>query len=108
MSVLDERESAFESKFAHDEELRFRVESRRTKLVAAWAAGVMGLNPAESQAYVHGLIAADLQEAGSDDVLRKVTQDIAAKGIDTHGLHISRKMDELLQVAKAQIRDEHA
>ncbi len=103
MTSMEERESAFENKFAHDEELKFRVEARRTKLIGNWAAGVMGMKADEAQRYVETLLAADLQEAGSDDVLRKLTQDLTAKGLDPVGLHLRKKMDEFYEIAKSQV-----
>lgn len=106
MTTMQERESAFENKFAHDEQLKFRVESRRTKLAGAWAAGVMGLNPEQTQAYVQSLVVADMSEAGSGDVLRKLTQDFQAKGHDPQALQVSKKLEEFLQIAKNQIMAE--
>ncbi len=106
MTTLQDRESAFENKFAHDEELKFRVEARRTKLVGAWAAGVMGLNPQQTQEYVQALVAADMAEAGAGDVLRQLVKDFQAKGHDPQALQIEKKLEEFLQVAKKQIMAE--
>jgi len=103
MSMLEDRERAIETKFAHDEELKFKVMARRTKLVAHWAAGVMGLNAEAAAGYVQQLLATDLQEVGADDVVRRLTADFLAKGIDPHGLAIAEKMDEFLRVAHTQI-----
>lgn len=106
MTTMQERESAFENKFAHDEELKFRVEARRTKLAGAWAAGVMGFNTAQTQDYVQNLVAADMAEAGSGDVLRKLTKDFQERGLDPKGLQIEKKLEEFLQIAKSQIMAE--
>ncbi len=106
MTTMQERESAFENKFAHDAELKFRVEARRTKLAGAWAAGVMGLDPEQTKAYIQSLVATDMTEAGSDDVLRKLTQDFQAKGHDPMTLQIGKKLEEFLQIAKNQIMAE--
>lgn len=103
MTTMEDRESAFENKFAHDEELKFRVEARRTKLVGNWAAGVMGMKADEAQRYVETLLAADLLEAGSEDVFRKLAQDLTNKGLDPGALHLRKKMDEFYEIAKSQI-----
>lgn len=103
MTTMEERESAFENKFAHDEELKFRVEARRTKLIGNWAAGVMGMKADEAQQYVQGLLATDLQEAGSEDVWRKLAADLTAKGLDPEALHLRKKMEEFYDIAKSQI-----
>ena len=83
MTTFDDRERAFESKFAHDEEMRFRVIARRNRLMGAWAARLMGLSEAEADAYAKDVIRADFEEAGEEDVIRKLLGDLTAAGIET-------------------------
>lgn len=103
MTSLEDRKSAFENKFAHDQDLRFRVEARRTKLLGHWAAGVMGLSGEAIDQYAKSLVAADMAEAGSDDVRRKLVADLATKGMTPESVQLDKKMAEFLEVAKAQI-----
>lgn len=103
MSTFDDRENAFESKFAHDAEMQFRAEARRNKLVALWAAGLMGKSEEDSQAYVGQVLAADLEEAGIEDVVRKVAADLTGKASADE---VRAKMHEMLAVAKAQLMSE--
>ena len=100
MSTFDERESAFENKFAHDEEMKFRAEARRNKLLGLWAAELMGKTGDDADAYAREVVKADFEEAGHEDVVRKVAGDLGdIADADT----IRGKMDELLKVAKGQI-----
>ena len=82
MTTFDDRERAFETKYAHDEELRFRVVARRNRLLGAWAARLMGLSDAEADAYAKDVIRADFEEAGDEDVIRKVLGDLTAAGVE--------------------------
>jgi hypothetical protein len=82
MTTFDDRERAFESKYAHDEELRFRVIARRNRLLGMWAARLMGLSDAEADAYAKDVIRADFEEAGEEDVVRKLLGDLTAAGVD--------------------------
>ena len=82
MTTFDDRERAFETKFAHDEELRFRVIARRNRLLGQWAAKLMGLSDAEADAYAKDVIRADFEEAGDEDVIRKVLGDLTGAGVD--------------------------
>ena len=103
MTTFDDRENAFEAKFAHDAEMQFKAEARRNKLVAVWAANLLGKSEAETQAYVAEVIAADFEEAGDEDVVRKVAGDLAGKAsVD----QVRAKLGELLPVAKAQLMSE--
>ncbi|HHB81864.1 MAG TPA: DUF1476 domain-containing protein [Devosia sp.] len=104
MSSFDDREKAQEAKFAHDAELRFKAEARRNKLLAIWAAELMGRSDVD--AYVGEVIAADFEEAGDDDVLRKVSGDFAAAGKQMSDADLRAKMDELLAVAQEQVLTE--
>ena len=103
MSTFDDRERAFESKFAHDADMQFRAEARRNKLVGLWAAGLMGKSDDDAQAYVADVIAADFEEAGIEDVVRKVAGDLAGKASADD---VRAKMAEMLAVAKAQLMTE--
>jgi hypothetical protein len=100
VTTFDDRESAFENKFAHDAEMQFRAEARRNKLLGLWAAGLMGKAGADADAYAREVVKADFQEAGTDDVVRKVAGDLGDKSTPDE---IRRKMDELLVVAKGQL-----
>ncbi len=82
MTDFNDRERAEESKFAHDEELQFRIQARRNRLLGAWAAEKMGLSPAESEAYAKAVVQADFEEAGDEDVVRKLLGDLISAGIE--------------------------
>jgi|SRR5206468_9892430 hypothetical protein len=82
MTQFDERERAFESKFAHDEEMKFRIIARRNRLLGEWAARRMGLSEAESEAYARDVVRSDFEEAGEHDVIRKVLGDLSAAGVE--------------------------
>jgi hypothetical protein len=82
MTQFDDRERAFESKFAHDEEVRFRIIARRNRLLGEWAARQMGLSEAETESYAKDVIRSDFEEAGDHDVIRKVMGDLASAGVD--------------------------
>ncbi|WP_204349931.1 DUF1476 domain-containing protein, partial [Serratia marcescens] len=79
---MEDRENAFESKYAHDAEVRFRAEARRNKLIGLWAAEKLGKTGEEAEAYALEVIKADFQEAGDDDVFRKIRADFDAAGVD--------------------------
>jgi hypothetical protein len=100
MTTFDDRESAFEAKFAHDAEMQFKAEARRNRLLGLWAAGLMGKTGEEAEAYAREVIRADFQEAGDDDVLRKVAADLGALA---DAATIRAKMKELMAEAKAQL-----
>jgi hypothetical protein len=82
MSSFDDRERAFEAKYARDEEMQFRVIARRNRLLGQWAARQMGLTDAEADAYAKDVIRSDFEEAGDHDVVRKVLGDLIAAGVD--------------------------
>jgi hypothetical protein len=103
MTTFDDRENAFEAKFAHDGEMQFRAEARRNKLVGLWAAGLMGKAGDDAAAYAMDVVSSDFEEAGNEDVVRKVVADLAGKASATE---IRAKMEELLPVAKAQLMTE--
>ncbi|MCP4314792.1 MAG: DUF1476 domain-containing protein [Hyphomicrobiales bacterium] len=106
MSGMDERSEAYENKFAHDEELRFKAEARRNKMLGLWAADLMGKEGDDAEAYAKEVIVADFEEAGDDDVFRKVRRDFDAAGVDQSDHQIRRHMDELMHVAMKQIISE--
>ena len=100
MTTFDDRKNAFENKYAHDEEMKFKAEARRNKLLGLWAAGLMGKSGDDAEAYAMEVIKADFEEAGSEDVVRKVAGDLGDKADpDT----IRTKMDELLAEAKVHL-----
>ncbi len=103
MSTFDSREKGFENKFAHDEELRFKATARRNKLLGVWAAEKMGITGAAVDAYAKEVVAADFEEVGDDDVVRKVVADFKAKNITQSEQQIRQAMDELMHTAIAQI-----
>jgi hypothetical protein len=103
MTTFDDRENAFENKFAHDEELKFRVTARRNKLLGLWAAELLGRTGDDAAAYAKEVVAADFEEAGDDDVIRKVVGDLGGK-VDAAA--VKAKLAELTPVAKRQIMDE--
>ena len=82
MTQFDDRERAFETKFAHDEEMKFRIIARRNRLLGEWAARQMGLSEAEAESYAKDVVRADFEEAGDNDVIRKVLGDLTAAGVD--------------------------
>jgi hypothetical protein len=104
MTTFDKREEAFERQFAHDEELKFKAEARRDKLLGLWAAEKLGISGPEAEAYAKDVVAADFQEAGDGDVLRKVLGDLTAKSITVTEGEIRAKMSELLALAVAQVK----
>lgn len=103
MATFDERKDAFENKFAHDAEMQFKAEARRNKLLGLWAAELMGKSDDEAAAYATEVVKSDFEEAGDDDVLRKVAGDLGDKA---SAEDIRAKMTELLAIAKAQLMEE--
>jgi hypothetical protein len=106
MTTFDKREEGFEKKFAYDEELRFRANARRNKLLGLWAAEKLGLAGTEADAYAKSVVIADIEEAGDDDVLRKIRKDFEAKNVQQSDHQIRRTMDELMATAIQQIQSE--
>jgi hypothetical protein len=103
MSQFDERKSAEEANYVHNEELDFKVTARRNKLLGAWAAGLMGLDGDAAADYAKSVVVADFEEAGDDDVFRKIKGDLNAKGVDVSEHQIRREMETLLETARAQL-----
>lgn len=106
MSTFDNREDAFEAKYAHDQNLRFKALARRNKALGLWAAEKLGLTGAEADAYATSLVEADLEEAGDEDVFRKLKADFEAKSVDVSEHRIRRTMDELLAAAVETLKKE--
>ena len=104
MSGFDDRENAFENKFAHDQELEFKAVARRNKLLGLWAAELMGLTGDDAEAYGKEVVKADFEEAGDEDVFRKVRGDFDARGIEQTDHQIRHKMEQLLDEAREQVR----
>jgi hypothetical protein len=104
MTTFDKREEGFEKKFAMDEETRFKANARRNKLFGAWAAQQLGLSGADADAYAKEVVMADFEEAGDDDVFRKVRKDFDAKGVKQSDEAIRRTMTDLMEQAIAQIK----
>lgn len=104
MSTFDKREEGFEKKFAHDEELRFKAMARRNKLLGLWAAEKLGKTGADADVYAKSVVMADFEEAGDDDVFRKVRDDFNAAGVVQSEHQIRRTMDELLAQAVEAIK----
>lgn len=105
MTSMNDRQRGFEAKFAHDEELQFRVHARRNKLFGLWAAGRMGLTAEESDSYAVSVVQADFEEAGDDDVLRKVAADLTAADKSLGDPELRAQLDAMLAEARRQFLD---
>lgn len=103
MPSFEDRENAFESKFAHDAEMQFRAEARRNKLLGLWAADLLGKSGEAAADYAASVVAADFEEAGDDDVVRKVAADLAGKATEAE---IRAKLTALMAEAKSQLMSE--
>lgn len=103
MTTFDDREKAFEKKFAHDADLKFKAESRRNKMLAEWAGAKLGHSGAALDDYIKAVRKADLEEKGDDDVFRKVKADLAAKGVAVADTDIRKQMGEFLAKAVADL-----
>ena len=105
MTNLNDREAAFESKFAHDEELRFKATARRNKLLGLWAAGLLGKSGGAADDYAKEVVMSDFEEAGDEDVFRKVRGDLDRAEVAQSDHQIRRTMDELMAKAIEQIQN---
>ena len=103
MTTFDNRENAFENKFAHDADMQFRAEARRNKLVGLWAAALLGKSEADAAEYAMTVVTADFEEAGHEDVVRKLVADLGDKASADV---IRAKMLEMMSVAKTQLMSE--
>ena len=102
MEKFDERKKSFEKKFAHDEELKFKVASRRNKYLGQWASKILGYDEVKEKEYIQSVIKADFAEAGDEDVFRKIKEDLKNNNISDED--IRKKMDELNEKAKADFK----
>ena len=106
MNTMKDREDAFEKKYAHDEELRFKAEARRNKALGLWAAGLMGKSGEDAEAYAKEVIIVDFEEAGDDDVFGKLRRDFDAAGVEQSDHQIRRTMDEFLAKAIDEVKNQ--
>ena len=105
MTTFDDRERAFETKFARDQEMQFRLTARRNRLLGQWAAAKMSLTPEETDAYAKAVVQADFEEAGDEDVVRKLLGDLTAAGVDVDDAAVRTAIDEQTVEAKRQLMD---
>ena len=106
MSQFDDRKKAAENKFSIDKELEFKATARRNKLLGQWAAGLMGFEGEAVDAYAREVIESDFEEAGDDDVYRKVKADLDTKGVDQSEHQVRKQMEDLMDTALEQVRAE--
>lgn len=106
MTTFDNREKAFENKFAHDEELMFKARARRNRLFGEWLAGELGLSGDEVKEYAGSVVASDLEEEGDGDVIRKVFADAEAKGLDMSADELQAKLTSYMPIAQEQVMSE--
>ena len=99
MSSFEDRKKSFEKKFAHDQELQFKVSARKNKYIGEWVSQILSYNPDQEKEYILSVIKADFAEAGDDDVFRKIKEDLKDKNISDNELR--KKMDELNEKAKS-------
>lgn len=105
MSTFDDRERAFEAKFARDEDMAFRITARRNKLLGQWAAAKMGLTPEETDAYAKAVVQADFEEAGDEDVIRKLLGDMLAANVEIDDATVRRAIEEQTVEARRQLME---
>ena len=103
MTQFDDRERAFETKFAHDQEVQFKVTARRNRLLGEWAAARMGLTPEETDAYAKSVVQADFEETGDEDVIRKLIGDLLKGGVETSDIEVREMLARKAAEAREQI-----
>ena len=103
MAGIDDRKDAFENKYAHDQEVAFKVSARCSKLIGLWAAGLMGLAGPQADSYAKEIVEADLAEAGFEDVKKRIMKDFAAKGVKVSDHVFARELEKCLAESKSQI-----
>ena len=108
MTQFDDRERAFEAKFAHDEEMNFRITARRNRLMGEWAARKMSLSEEETSAYAKDVVRADFEAAGDEDVIRKLLGDLTTAGVEIDETQIRDALGHKLVEARRQIMQEQA
>jgi hypothetical protein len=106
MTTFNDRERAFEAKFAADEDLQFRITARRNRLVGHWAAQQMGLTPEETDAYAKSVVQADFEEAGDEDVIRKLLGDLVSAGVEIDELGVRAALETQMVEARRQYIEE--
>lgn len=104
MTTFDDREQGFENRFAHEQELEFRAMARRNKLAARWAAERMGLEGGHLEDYVKAVVRSEVEQPGEHEVFRKIGLDLKAAGVGCTDVELQSRMDELLALAREQIR----
>jgi hypothetical protein len=102
MSSFEDRKKSFEKKFAHDEELQFKVSARRNKYIGEWVSQILGYDDKKKNEYIQDVIKADFAEAGDEDVFRKIKEDL--KNYNKNDEEIRKKMDELNEKAKSEFK----
>jgi len=105
MTTFDDRERAFEAKYAHDQDMAFRVTARRNRLLGQWAAAQMGLTPEETDAYAKAVVQADFEEAGDEDVIRKLLGDLLAAGVETDQGIVRQALEAQTVEARRQLME---
>lgn len=108
MTQFDDRERAYEAKFAHDEQMSFRILARRNRLLGEWAARKLGLSDEETASYAKDVVRADFEEAGDEDVIRKVLGDLTAAGLDVSDTEIREALGHKMIEARRQIIQEQS
>jgi hypothetical protein len=103
MTTFDDREKAFESLYARDQEMQFRVIARRNRLLGEWAAGLMGLTQVEAESYAKDVVRADFEEAGDEDVIRKVLGDLTSAGVECDETRIREALEHKHVEARRQM-----
>jgi len=103
MTTFDDRERAFENKFVHDQEMAFRITARRNRLIGQWAAELMGLTPEETEAYAKSVVQAEFEEAGDEDVIRKLLGDLVSANVDVDESRIRTTLADLEVEARRQL-----
>jgi hypothetical protein len=105
MTTFDDRERAFENLYARDQEMQFRVIARRNRLLGAWAANLMGLTDVEAESYAKDVVRADFEEAGDEDVIRKVLGDLTSAGVEIEDSKIREALEHKMVEAKRQLME---
>src|SRR3546814_6919381 len=105
MTTFDDRERGFETKFAHDLEMMFRITARRNRLLGAWAAKLMGLTAEEADAYGMAVVQGDFEEAGDEDVIRKLLGDLTSAGVEIDEARSRAELGEQMSEARGQLME---
>ncbi len=106
MTTFDKRKDEAETRYKHDQELDFKASARRNKLLGLWAAEQMGITGESADAYAKEVVMADFERPGDEDVLEKVLKDLIDKGLDVSAKRVRKEMDQLMEVAREQVRNE--